>query len=156
MKRLHLLQKQSLRIKFFQIRNFHTGPSFKVSKILKSFDKTALENCIFVSKSLKGLLPSIFNSWFKFSFEPHSHDTRWSNLGYLKIPSYRTKSCSKYSVFVNSIYVWNHLQSCHQNDIFHQLIANRLKEISPHFGPAIRELSAVINKNFHLIHRQFI
>ena len=59
-KRLHLLQKKSLRIMFFQSRNSHTGPLFKVSKILKSFNKTALENCIFISKSLKGLLPSIF------------------------------------------------------------------------------------------------
>ena len=91
-KRLHLLQKKSLRIMFFQSRNSHTGPSFKVFKILKSFDKTALENCIFISKSLKRLLPSIFNNWFKFSFESHSHDTRCSSLDYLKMPSYRTKT----------------------------------------------------------------
>ena len=83
-KRLHLLQKKSLQM-FFQSRNSNKGPLFiKVSKILKSFDKTALENCIFISKYLKGLLTSIFNNWFKFSFEPHSRDTRWSNLGYLK------------------------------------------------------------------------
>ena len=68
-KRLHLLHKKSLRLMFFQRRNSHTGPLFKMSKILKSFDKTALENCIFISKSLKGLLPSIFNNWFKFSFD---------------------------------------------------------------------------------------
>ena len=70
---------------FFQSRNPHTGPLFKVSRILKSFDKTALENCIFISKSLKGLLPSIFNNWFKFSFESHSHDTKCSNLGYIMV-----------------------------------------------------------------------
>ena len=128
-KRLHLLQKKSLRIMFFQSRNSHTGPLFKVSKILKSFYKKALENCIFISKSLQGLSPSVFNNWFKFSFESHSHDTRWSNLGYLKISFYRTKTYDRYSMFVNSIYVWNHLQSCHQNVIFHQLRANKLKEI---------------------------
>ena len=98
-KRLHLLQKKSLRIMFFQRRNSHTGPLFKVSKILKSFDKTALENFIFLSKSLKGLLLSIFNNWFKFSAESHSHDTRWSNLGYLKIDFYRTKTYGGYSMF---------------------------------------------------------
>ena len=128
-KRLHLLEKKSLRIMFFQSRNSRTGPLFKVSKILKSFDKTALENCIFINKYLKGLFPSIFNNWFKFSFESHSHVTRWSNLGYLKIPSYSTKTYGRCSMFVNSIYVWNHLQSCHQNVIFHQLRANELKEI---------------------------
>ena len=74
-KRLHLLQK-SLRITFFQSRNSHTYPLFKVSKILKAFDKIALENCIFISKSLKGLLLCIFNNWFKFPFESHPHVTR--------------------------------------------------------------------------------
>ena len=53
---------------FFQSRNSYTVPLFEMFKILKSFDKTALENCIFISKSLKGLLPSIFNNWFKFFF----------------------------------------------------------------------------------------
>ena len=163
---------------FFQSRNSHTGPLFKVSKIFKFFDKTALENCIFISESLKGLLPSIFNNWFKFSFESHSHDTRWSNLGYLKMPSYRTKTYGRYSMFVNSIYVWNHSKSCHQNVTFHQLRASKLKEVlitffltsacvyklsiftqnklalkpiqdfSLCFGPAIQEFSAVINRIF--------
>ena len=127
-KRLHLLQKKCIRM-FFQSRNSHTGPFFKVSKILKSLDKTALENCIFISKSLKGLLPAIFNNWFKFSFESHSHDTRWSNLGYLTIPYYHTTTYGRYSMFVNSIYIWNHLQNCHQNVILHQLRANKLKEM---------------------------
>ena len=37
-KKLHLLQKKSRGLMFFQSRNFHTGPLFKMSKILKSFD----------------------------------------------------------------------------------------------------------------------
>ena len=55
----------------FESRNSHSGPLLKVSKILKSFDKTALENCIVISKSSKGLSPSIFNNWFSFFFESH-------------------------------------------------------------------------------------
>ena len=93
---------------FLKSRNSHTGPLFKVSKILKSFGETALENCIFISKYLKGLLASVFNNWFIFFFEPHSHDTRWSNISYLKMPSYSTKTYGIYSMLVNSIYVWNH------------------------------------------------
>ena len=31
-------------------------------------------------------------------------------------------------MFVNAVYVWNHLQSCHQNVILHMLRANKLKE----------------------------
>ena len=132
-KMLHLLQKKSLRIFFFQSRISHTGPLFKMFKILKSFDRTLLENRIVISKPWKGILPSIFKNWFKFSFESHSHDTRWSNLGYLKIPSYYTKTYGRYSVFMSSIYVWNHLHSCYENDIFHQLRANKLKEVLINF-----------------------
>ena len=51
---------------FFQSRNSHTGPLFNMSKILKSFDKTTLENCIFISKSLKELFPSLLNNGSKF------------------------------------------------------------------------------------------
>ena len=110
-------KKTSLRM-FFQTKNSHTGSLFKGSKILKYFNKTALENCIFISKYLKGILPFVFNSWLKFSLESNSHDTRWLHLGYLKIPSYCNKTYGRYSVFVNAIYAWNHLQSCHQMSYF--------------------------------------
>ena len=59
-KRLYLLQKKSLRMIFFQKRNSHAGPLFKVSKILKSFDKTAPENCIFISKGYCLLIQTFF------------------------------------------------------------------------------------------------
>ena len=110
-------RKKIVRLMLFQSRNSHTGPLFKDSEILKSFDKTAFENCIFISKSLKGLLPPDFISWFRFSFVRHSHDTRWSNPGSLKIPSYHIKTYGRYSM-LNTIYVWNHLQKCHQNVFF--------------------------------------
>ena len=108
-------------------QKFLQAPLVKVLKILRSFNKTNFKNCIFIIKSLKGLLPSLFNSRFKSSFESHSHYTGWSNLDYLKIPSYRTKTYVRYPMFLTAIYVWNHLQSCHQNVIF-QLRANKLKE----------------------------
>ena len=41
-KRFHLLQKISLRLMFSQSRNSHTSPLFKMSKILKSFDKDSI------------------------------------------------------------------------------------------------------------------
>ena len=114
---------------FLQSRNSHTCPLFKDSKIRKSVDKTALENCIFIRKSFKRLLRSAFARWFKFLSEPHSHDTKLANLGYLKIPSYRTKAHGRHSMIVNKIYVWNHLQSCHHNVMFHYLSTNKLTGI---------------------------
>ena len=124
-KRFPLLQKKFLRIMFFQNRNSHTDPSFKVSKILMFFDKIIPENWIFWIC----LLPSIFSNWFKFSFESqsHSHDTRESNLVILQYPL----TVLKPVVDIKCLWiqhVWNHLQSCHQNVIFHQLRANKLKQ----------------------------
>ena len=119
-KKALLITKKFLRIMLFQDRNSRIGYLLKVSKIIKAFDKVVLENYIFISKSLKRLLPFILNNWFKVSFDSHSHDSKWSNLGYLKISSYCIKTYGRYSRFVNSVYVWNHLQSCHQNFIFRQ------------------------------------
>ena len=96
--------------------------------LIKSFENTALENFIFISKSWRGLLPSIFNSCFKLSFESHSYCTRWSNHVYLKIPLYHSKTFGSCSMLVNAIYVWNHLPSYHQNFIFHQLRVSKMKE----------------------------
>ena len=86
----------SLRIMFLQSRNSLAGPLFKDSKIFKSFNMRALGNCIFITKCLKGLLIPAFNRWFRFSFESHGHDARWSNLGYLKgCLHYKTIFCNK-------------------------------------------------------------
>ena len=115
-RKLHLLQKIALQIIFFHSQNFHASALFKNYKTPKSFDQTALENCIFIGKSLKGFLTSVFGSWFKFSSEAHSHDTGWANLGYLQISFYQTtetKSYRRYSVIINIMYVWNHLQNCY-------------------------------------------
>lgn len=51
-KRLHLLQENNLGMLFFQSRNSHTWPLFRDYKIIKSFDKTTLENCIFINPSV--------------------------------------------------------------------------------------------------------
>ena len=44
-------------------------------------------------------------------------------------PSHTVVIQCRYSMFVNSIYVWNHVQNCHQNVIFHQLRSNKLKAV---------------------------
>ena len=90
--------------------------------VIKSFNKTAIKNCIFISTSLNGLLSSVFNSWFKFSFEANSHNTWWSYIGYFKITSYHTKTYDRYLMLVN---VSNHLQNCH-HVIFTNIHVNNL------------------------------
>ena len=121
------MQEISIKIMISQSRNSRTVSSSVDSKIINSFNRTALENCIFIDKSLKGLLPSEFSSQFRFSLEVHSHDTWWKNLDYLNISFYQTKICVRYSMIANTIFVWTHLQSCHQNVIFNQLRLNKMQ-----------------------------
>ena len=77
-----------------------------------------------ISKSLNAycLLSSITGSNILLSH------TRWSDLGlgYLKIPSYSTKTYDRYSMFVNSIYVWNPLLP-HElpNDLRIRILGNK-------------------------------
>ena len=52
---------------------------------------------------------------------------------------------ARYSMFVNSLYVCNHLQSCHENFIFYQLKTNELKEILITFF-----LNRYNQQNFHM------
>ena len=98
-------------------RNIHTAPLFKDSNILKFPDKIALENCIFIEKYLNQTLPPPFKNWFTLSLSAvsHTHNTRWSNLGFLKIPPHETKIYGRQSVNIDAIYIWNYLQRIHKN-----------------------------------------
>ena len=122
-KRLHLLQKNSLKIMLFQSQNSHTN--------LQSFGGTAFENCIFISTSSENQrgychLSSKAGTYFKSQI----HGTSCTNLGYLKIYCfYKCNIFGRYAMIVKAIYIWSHLQRCHQNVIFHQFRANKLKEI---------------------------
>ena len=127
-KRLYILQKKSLRLMYFLNRNAHTTPLFKDSNILKFPDKIALENCIFIKNYFNQTLPTPFKNWFTLSTDSHTHNTRWSNLGCLKIPPHKTKIYGRQSVNISAICIWNYLQRHHKN-MFHQLSLNRLKKL---------------------------
>ena len=113
---------------FFQGQNSYGGPLFRDFNIFKSFVKAAHGNWNFIKKSLKVLLPSVFNSWFKFSFESHCQDTRWANLGWFQISFQQSQTYGRYPVITNAVDVSNQLQSCHQN-LFYHLKPSKLKEL---------------------------
>ena len=102
-KRLYILQKKSLRLMYFLNRNTHTTPLFKDSNILKFPDKIALENCIFIKNYFNQTLPTPFKNWFTLSTDSHTHNTRWSNLGCLKILPHKTKMEDNLLTLVQSI-----------------------------------------------------
>ena len=99
-KKLYLLQKKSLTIKFFQ------SETFIDCKLLKLFDKTALKNCILISKSLERLLLSVFKNWLKFYLNLTLIKPNGQMSVALKYPF-----AESYSMIVNAVYIWNHLQN---------------------------------------------
>ena len=128
MKRLYILQKKSLRLMYFFNRNTHTTPFFKDSNILKFPDKMALENCIFIKNYFSQTLPTPFKNRSTLSTDSHTHNTRWSDLGCLKIPPHKTRIYGRQSVNISAMYIWNYLQRIHKN-MFHQLSLTRLKKL---------------------------
>ena len=113
--------------------NIHTAPLFKESNILKFPDKIALENCIFIKKYFNQTLPTPFKNWFTLSTNSHTHNTRWSNLGCLKIPPNKTKVYGRQSVNISAIYIWNYLQRIHKNVMFYPLSLTKLKKLIKHY-----------------------
>ena len=106
--RLYILQKKSLRLIYILNRNAHMTPLFKDSNILKFPDKIALENCIFIKNYFNQTLSTLFKNLFTLSTDSHTHNTRWSNLGCLKIPPHKTKIYGRQSVKISAIYSWNY------------------------------------------------
>ena len=104
----------------------HTNPLFKDFKILKFHDKIALENSIFIHKSFKHQLPQPFDNWFRLSSNFHSHNTRWSILGCLNVPSHRTKLHGINSVCISAIFFRNYLQNLHRNILFQKLTTKKI------------------------------
>ena len=87
----------------FLIHNTHTTPLFKDSNILKFSDKIALKNCIFIKNYFNQTLPTPFKNWFTLSTDSHTHNSRWSNLGCLKIPPHKTTIYGRQSVNISVI-----------------------------------------------------
>ena len=114
---------------YFLNRNTHTAPLLKESNILKFPDKIALKNCVFIKKYSNQTLSIPFKDWFTLSTDSHMHNTRWSNLGYLKIPPHRNKIYGRQSVNISAIYIWNYLQRIHKNIMFYQLSLTKLKKL---------------------------
>ena len=94
------------------------------------------------------------------STDSHTHNTRWSNLGCLKIPPHKTKIYGRQSVNISVIYTWNYLQNHRRNIMFHELSLSRLKKLIMQYyfsnydlQPFIMQISLIIkqiNSAFYL------
>ena len=127
--RIVILQKNSIRIINFQLRNSHTSHLFKQSSILKFQDKICLENILFISKSLNNLSPSVFNTWFRFSSDQHNYETSSSTQGNLTKIFYKANKYGKYSITVSAVEVWNKIQKQLKNILLKDIPPNKTKTV---------------------------
>ena len=109
--RLVILQKKASRLIHFKERNTHTDSLIFESKMVKLPDKIKIENFLFISKYVKNILPSIFNSWFIFSSTSHNYETSFATKGHLKILTDTTTTYGKKAFISMAAKTWNNIQS---------------------------------------------
>ena len=86
--------------------------------MLKFAEKVTLKNCILIFKYFNQSLLKTFKNWFTLATVSHTHNTRWSNSGFLEISSHKTRVYGRHSINMNAIYSWNYLQKLHVNILF--------------------------------------
>ena len=109
--RLVILQKKASRLIHFKERNTHTDSLIFESKMVKLPDKIKIENFLFISKYVKNILPSIFNSWCIFSSTSHNYETSFATKGHLKILTDTTTTYGKKAFISMATKTWNNIQS---------------------------------------------
>ena len=132
--RLIILQKKALRIMNFKDQLFHSSPLFSENNILKFIDKIALENILFVNKSINRQAPPIFYDWFTFSGDLHRYETCWSANDHLNIPTFRTQKYGHFSISASTIYSWNFMQNLLKKLSFKNATSQKIKYfLTKHF-----------------------
>ena len=106
--KLNKIQNKALKIIHFKNIRDQSNPLYNQSKILKLRDHVAIENCLFVHKQQKGLLPIIFNDHFTFINSQHNYNTRIARTN-LNLPVVNTTTYGTLSITFRSIQVWNKL-----------------------------------------------
>ena len=79
-------------------------------KIVKLHGKIIIESCLFISKSIKFDLPSIFNHWFSFFSDSHRYETSCCLKKFLKFNIKSTKKYGRKALIDSVISSWNDIQ----------------------------------------------
>ena len=79
------------------------------------------------------LSPSVFNTWFSFSSDPHNYETSSSTQGKLTKLFNKTNRYGKYSVTVSAVESWNKIQKQLKNILLKDLSPNKIKTIVSNF-----------------------
>ena len=102
--RVFITQKKALRTFHFKGKFDHTSSLFSKFNIIKIPDKSSIQNCLFMSKSLNSQLPEICNNWFAFPSDTNKYETSCSEKGIpIKAKSFNSKSYGKEAVIQSAI-----------------------------------------------------
>lgn len=69
---------KALQIANFKDELFYSNPLFSTFNIMKFDNKVILENILFVSQSIKRLVPWLIYDWLSFSQNLHRYEICWS------------------------------------------------------------------------------
>lgn len=100
------LQKRAVRATSKDRSRDHTSPLFKSLKLLKLSDINSLQIAMFMFRYHHKLLPALFNDYFLFNADVHSHYTRASDA--LHLPAVRTNLRKKSIVYIGP-HIWNQI-----------------------------------------------
>ena len=90
--RVFIIQKKA-------IRTIHLTGKFSESNMMKLSDKTSIENCLFVSKSLISYLKCSIIGLI-FSPDTHRYETLCPEKGMLKVKSFNTNHMVKKQLYI--------------------------------------------------------
>ena len=103
---LYKLQKRTIRLMLSTSRYAHTAELFVKLKLLTLEKIYIFRVALFMYRYVSGLLPSLFNSMFKYNRDISSYNTRQSALLYLPMHKYSFFSkCLR----INGVKIWNSL-----------------------------------------------
>lgn len=117
--KLIIMQKKIIRAIAGAKYNAHSGPLFKLSRLLKLEDIYKLHTCKFVLSHIMKTLPSSLTHLFTLTQDIHSHETRHSFNYKMTIPKIRTVVASQ-SILLKGPQIWNNLAQSlyvHQSNI---------------------------------------
>ena len=92
-----------------------------------------LTNILFVSKSLKNLTPSVFNTYFSFSSDQHNYKTSSSRQGNLLKSFNRTNRYGKYSIIASAADLWNKIHKQLKNTLMKDISPSNIKTVVSNF-----------------------
>ena len=131
-RRIHIQQKQALRLMSFSNFRAHSSPLFQDYKILTFFDFVKYLNILFIFKFFNRILPIPIQECHEINRQvtvTNRQDVYRGKYGLLNLPEVNTVTYGNQSILYQSILAWNELQRFFTFDDMSSLELDRLKDL---------------------------